>query len=115
MYTFNFYLGYTDVNFAGTHKKEKTGAIARWSERLLRSRSGVHYPSQVIPKDFKKIVGYSQLPYSAFSTKEIVEKNKPPSLFVVSLGKTLCGMPPSLCGRQVAGPRSLSVVVAQSN
>ena len=33
-----------------------------------------------------------------FSTKEIVEKNKPPSLFAVSLGKKLCGMPPSLCG-----------------
>ena len=28
-------------------------------------------------------------------------ENKPASLLVVSLGKTLNGMPPSLCGRQV--------------
>ena len=32
---------------------------------------------------------------------EVVE-NKPASLLVVSLGKALNGMPPSLCGRQVA-------------
>ena len=42
-------------------------------------------------------------------------ENKPSSLLVVSLGKTLNGMPPSLCGRQVAGPSSLPVAVAQSN
>ena len=34
-------------------------------------------------------------------------ENKPASLLVVSLGKTLYGMPPSLCGRQVVGPSSL--------
>ena len=39
-------------------------------------------------------------------------ENKPASLLVVSLGKTLNGMPPSLCGRQVVGPSSLLVVVA---
>ena len=33
-------------------------------------------------------------------------ENKPASLLVVSLGKTLNGMPPSLCGRQVAEPSS---------
>ena len=34
-------------------------------------------------------------------------ENKPASLLVVSLGKALNGMPPSLCGRQVVGPSSL--------
>ena len=38
--------------------------------------------------------------------KDNVE-NKPASLFVVSLGKTLNGTPPSLCGRQVAYPSVL--------
>ena len=42
-------------------------------------------------------------------------KNKPASLLVVSLGKALNGMPPSLCGRQMVGPSSLPVVVAQSD
>ena len=39
-------------------------------------------------------------------------KNKPVSLLVVSLGKTLNWMPPSLCGRQMVGPSSLPVVIA---
>ena len=39
----------------------------------------------------------------------------PASLFVVSLGKALNGIPPSLCGKQVVGPSSLPVVVAQSD
>ena len=38
-------------------------------------------------------------------------KNKPSSLLVVSLGKALNGMPPSLCGRQMVGPSSLPVVL----
>ena len=38
-------------------------------------------------------------------------ENKPASLLVVSLDKTLNGMPPSLCGRHVMGPSSLPVVV----
>ena len=42
-------------------------------------------------------------------------ENKPASLLVMSLGKALNGMPPSSCGRQVAGPSSLPVVVAQSD
>ena len=42
-------------------------------------------------------------------------ENKPASLLVVSLGKALNGMPPPSCGRQVAGPSSLPVVVAQSD
>ena len=41
-----------------------------------------------------------------------VEK-KSASLLVVSLGETLNGMALSLCVRQVVGPSSLSVVVAQ--
>ena len=39
-------------------------------------------------------------------------ENKPASLLVASLDKTLNGMPPSLCGRQVVVPSSLPVVVA---
>ena len=42
-------------------------------------------------------------------------ENKSASLLVVSLGKALNGMPPSLCGRQMVGPSSLPVVVAQSD
>ena len=43
--------------------------------------------------------------------------NKPESLLVGFFGKALTykGMPPSSCGRQVAGPSSLPVVVAQSD
>ena len=41
-------------------------------------------------------------------------ENKQASL-LVSLGKALNGMPPSLCGRQMVGPSSLPVVVAQSD
>ena len=37
------------------------------------------------------------------------------SLVVVSLGKARNGMPPSSCGKQVAGLSSLPVVVAQSD
>ena len=39
-------------------------------------------------------------------------ENKPASLLVVSLGKALKGMTPSLCGRQMVGPSSVPVVVA---
>ena len=42
-------------------------------------------------------------------------ENKPASFLVVSLDKALNGMPPSFCGRQVVGPNSLPVVVAQSD
>ena len=42
-------------------------------------------------------------------------ENKLASLLVVSLGKALNGMSPSLCGRQMVGPSSLPVVVAQSD
>ena len=38
-------------------------------------------------------------------------ESKPASLLVVSLGKALNGMPPSLCGRPMVGPSSLPVVV----
>ena len=52
------------------------------------------------------------------SPRELAESwfhSKPASLLVVSLGKTLNGMPPFLCGRQVLGPSSPSIVVAQSD
>ena len=42
-------------------------------------------------------------------------KNNLASLLVVSLGKALNGMPPCLCGRQMVGPGSLPVMVAQSD
>ena len=42
-------------------------------------------------------------------------ENKPASLVVVSLGKAFNEMHPSLCGRQMVGPSSLTVEVAQSD
>ena len=42
-------------------------------------------------------------------------KSLPANLLVVSMGKALNGMPPSLCGKQVVGPSSLPFVVAQSD
>ena len=42
-------------------------------------------------------------------------KNKPASLLVVSLGKTLNGMSPSLNGRKVVEPSSFLIAVAKSN
>ena len=57
----------------------------------------------------------AQLPCLALSIKKVGVENKPASSFVVSLGKTLKGICPSLCGRRVAGPRSPPVVVTQSD
>ena len=54
---------------------------------------------------------YSSL-LGAQHKKDSVENN-PTCLLVVSLGKTLNGMPPSLSDKQVAEPSSLLVVVAQ--
>ena len=62
---------------------------------------------------FKKMVFTASL-LGAQHNRDNVE-NKPASLLVVSLGKALNGIPPSSCGRQVVGPSSLTVVVAQSN
>ena len=42
-------------------------------------------------------------------------ENNPASLLVGSLGKALNDMPPCSCGRQMVGPSSLPIVVAQSN
>ena len=42
-------------------------------------------------------------------------ENKPASLLVVSLSKTLNRMPLSLCGRQGVKPGSLPAMVVQSN
>ena len=49
----------------------------------------------------------------AQQNKDSVE-DKPASL-LVSLVKALNGMPPSSCGRQVAGPSSLPAMMAQSD
>ena len=61
-------------------------------------------------KRIKKMVFTSSL-LGAQQNRVSVD-NKPASLLVVSLGKTLKGMPPSLYGRQMVGPSSLLVVVA---
>ena len=74
---------------------------------------GFIFPCRVIPKDFKKMVFTASL-LGAQQIRDSVE-NKPASLLVVSLGKALNGTPPSLCGRQMVGPSSLPVVVAQSD
>ena len=58
--------------------------------------------------------GIHSFPAWRSAQRDSVE-NKPASLLVVSLGKALNGMPPSLCGRQMVGPSSLPVVVAQSD
>ena len=55
---------------------------------------------KVMPKDFKK--WYSALLLGSHHKKDFVE-NKLASLLVVSLGNVVNGIPPSLCGRQVAG------------
>ena len=49
--------------------------------------------------------------FGAQQNRDSVE-NKPAILLVVFMGKTLNGMPISLCGRQVVGPSSLPVVVS---
>ena len=55
--------------------------------------------------------GICSFPACCSAHRDSVE-NKPARLLVVSLGKILNGIPPSsLCGKQVAGPSSLSVVV----
>ena len=59
-------------------------------------------------KTFKN--GIHSFPAWRSANRDSVE-NKPASLLVVSLGKTLNWMPPSLCARQMVGPSSLPVVV----
>ena len=58
--------------------------------------------------------GMHSFPAWRSANRDSVE-NKLINLLVVSLGKALNGMPPSLCGRQMVGPNSLPVVVAQSD
>ena len=86
---------------------------AGFNQILDSIRSGLHFPSRVIPNDFKQL--YSQLFCLALKQYRDSVGNKSPSLLVVSLGKTLNGVLPSLCGKQVMEPSSLPVVVAQSN
>ena len=84
--------------------------MAQWlSVYFAFGRPGVHFPCRVIPKDLKMIFTASLL--VAQQNRGSVE-NKPASLLVVSLGKTLNGMLLSLYGRQMMGPSSLPVVVA---
>ena len=64
-------------------------------------------------KTFKKMVFTTSLLDAQHITDSV--ENKAASLLVVSLGKALNGIPPSLCGRQMVGPNSLPVVVAQSD
>ena len=65
----------------------------------------VYFPKRVIPNDFK--TWYLLI---AAQQKPIVKRT-----LVMTLSKTLNGMSPSLCGRQVAGPSSLPFVAAQFN
>ena len=95
--------------------KQNTGAMVKvvvGMSTLQLVELGFISPSQVIPKDFKKMV-FTASPLGAQHKRDSVE-NKPTSLLVVSLSKTLKGMLPSLCGKQVLGPSSLRIVVAQS-
>ena len=55
--------------------------------------------------------GIHSFPAWRSANRDNVENN-PASLLVVSLGKTLNRMLPSLCGRQVVGPSSLPIMVA---
>ena len=55
--------------------------------------------------------GIHSFPAGRSANRDSVE-NMPASLLVVFLGKTLNGIPPPLCGRQVVGPSSLPDVVA---
>ena len=66
-----------------------------------------------MPKNLKKMIFTASL-LGAQHKKSSVE-NKPASLLVVSMGKVLDGMPLSSCGRQVVGPSSLPLVMAQSD
>ena len=67
-------------------------------------------------ESYQKILknGIHSFPAWRSKHRDSVE-NKPASLLVVSSGKALNGTPPFLCGKQLAGPSSLPVVVAQSN
>ena len=72
-------------------------------------------------------VGTLKLTLYELDTRRYISKNNhylivttgavslPASLLVVSMGKTFNGMSLSLCGKQVMGPRTLPVVVAQSD
>ena len=79
------------------------------SVRFAVGRPWVCFPSRVIPRDFIKMVFIASL-LGAQQNRDSVE-SKLASLLVVTLGKTLNGMPPSLCDRQMVGPNSLPVVV----
>ena len=57
-------------------------------------------PSRVKPMTLKVLFTASLL--DALHQRDSVE-NKPASLLVVPLGKVLSGIPPSWCGRQMAG------------
>ena len=57
-------------------------------------------PSRVKPMTLKLVFTASLL--DAQHLRDSVE-NKPASFFVVPLGKALSGIPPSWCGRQIAG------------
>ena len=57
-------------------------------------------PSRVKPMTLN--IGIHSFPAWRSALKDSVE-NKPASLLVVPLGKALGGIPPSWCGRQMAG------------
>ena len=73
----------------------------------------VHFSSRIIPKDFKK--WYLQLPSWALSKIGIVWRTSWQACLLCPWARHLTGCLHLLCGRQVEGPSSLPVVVAQSN
>ena len=76
-----------------------------WSVHFAVGRPGAHFPNE----SYQKTLFTAFLP-GAQQNRDSV-KNKPASL-LVSLGKTLNGIPPSLCGRKVMVSSSLPVVTA---
>ena len=103
--TINVQLNLLSVQF---NKFNNIAVPARWcsgeSVRFAVGRPGVHFPCRVIPKDLKKMVFTASL-LGVQRIRDSVE-NKPASLLVVSLGKALNGMAPSLCGRHGGAKQS---------
>ena len=85
---------------------------------VVRASASQSVDMRLIPQveSYQKTIknGIHSLPAWRSAYRDSVE-NKPARLLVVSLGKTLNGMPPCSCGRQVARPSSLPVVVVQSD
>ena len=74
--------------------------LSGYSVRFAVGKPGVQSPCRVIPKKTLKMAFSASL-FGAWHLEEVAE-NKLASSLVVSLGKTLNGTPPPLCGKLVA-------------